>query len=59
MTWEQMERAMEFVTNRLTDVTVKLDELARYVAQDAENIRSLARIAEAPERRIEGLEGGQ
>ena len=37
----------------------KIDEILRAVAADGENIRALARIAEAHDRRIEGLEQGE
>jgi len=36
----------------------QLTELIAIVSKDTENIRALARVAEAHERRIEDLEGG-
>jgi hypothetical protein len=58
MTWEQMERAMEFLTNQAAKHDAQIGELIRVTNQDAENIRGLARIAEIHDRRLTGLEGG-
>ena len=68
MTDEQFNERMEALTRRheaLTmnvelfsrDVESRIDALLKAIAQDAENIRALARIAEIHERRLSSLEG--
>ncbi len=51
MTWEQMERAIEFLTANQADQSAKTSQLIQMTNQDAENIRALVRIAELHERR--------
>jgi hypothetical protein len=57
MTWEQMERAIEFLTNNQADQSTKISQLIQVTNQDAENIRALARVADIHERRLTRLEG--
>jgi prefoldin subunit 5 len=57
MTWEQIERAMEFLTAQAAKHDTQIEQLIQAVGQDAENIRALARIAEAHQRRLDDLEG--
>jgi hypothetical protein len=40
-------------------LSIETHELRAAIAQDAENIRALARIAEIHERRLTHLEGGE
>ena len=42
---------------RARDSEIRMDKILALVEIDAENIRALARIAEAHEHRINGLEG--
>jgi hypothetical protein len=64
MTWEQMKRAIEFLTSQAAKHDAQIGENAAQIKgliqvtnQDAENIRALARIAEAHQRRLDDLEG--
>jgi hypothetical protein len=50
MTWEQMERAIEFLTNQSAEQSTKISQLIQVTNQDADNIRRLANVAEAHER---------
>lgn len=58
MTWEQMEKAMEFLTNMQAEMAVKLSRLIDVTNQDATDIRTLAKVAARHERRIRRLENG-
>jgi hypothetical protein len=58
MTWEQMERAIEFLTNQAAEQSARISQLIQVTNQDADNIRRLANVAEAHERRITRMEGG-
>ena len=49
---EALAQTVELNGHQITDLIIA-------ISKDAENIRSLARIAEAHERRIEHLEEGQ
>lgn len=62
----RIELVMERQGQRMDALTMNLELLSRdveslrgNVAQDAENIRALARIAEAPEHRLGDLEEGR
>ena len=57
MTWEQIERAIGFLTEQSVDQSVRIQELIKVTNQDAENIRTLARIADIHERRLTRIEG--
>ena len=57
MTWEQMERAMEFLTNQSAKHDAQIEALIKVSNEDAENIRRLANIAESHERRLSRIEG--
>jgi hypothetical protein len=58
MTWEQMERTIEFLTQQAGDQSAKLSKLIDVTNQDADAIRRLARVAEPHQERLDGLEGG-
>ena len=45
-------------SNQIDKVTKQIDKLTGLIAIDAENIRALARIAEAHESRLTDLEDG-
>lgn len=49
----------EALTQSVELLAIETRELKSAIAQDAENIRALARIAEIRERRITHIEGGQ
>jgi len=49
----------EALTQSVELLAIETRELKTVIAQDAENIRTLARIAEIHERRITNLENGQ
>lgn len=58
---ERLDRLVErheALTQTVELLTRGIAELRAAVAQDAENIRTLARVAEIHERRLTGLEGG-
>jgi hypothetical protein len=57
MTWEQIERTIEFLTQQAAKHDAQIGQLIAVTNQDAENIRALARVAEIHERRLEKLEG--
>jgi len=61
---DRIERTLERLAERQEALTMSLEFAARDIhdlrdtaAQDAENIRALARIAEIHERRLSHLEG--
>jgi hypothetical protein len=51
---EALAESMELATH---DWNSRFDRLLELVETDAANIRSLARVAEAHERRLDGLDG--
>lgn len=53
-----MERAIEFLTNQAAEQSARISQLIQVTNQDADNIRRLANVAEAHERRITRMEGG-
>ena len=59
MTWEQMERAIEFLTAQSADQSARIDKLLVESQRDSENIRAMARIAEVHHERLVRLEGGE
>ncbi len=50
-------QSIESHDRQIGELTHQIGELVRVTNRDAENIRALARIAEAHERRIGDLEG--
>lgn len=58
MTREEMERAIEFLTESAAKHDAQIGELIKVANQDAENIRALARVVEIQHERITRLEDG-
>lgn len=56
---EALTQSVELQHAESVEQSKKIERLIVAVAQDAENIRALARIAEAHERRLTDLEGGE
>jgi 4-hydroxy-3-methylbut-2-en-1-yl diphosphate synthase IspG/GcpE len=54
---EFLMQSIESHDRQIGELTHQIGELVRVTNRDAENIRALARIAEAHERRIGDLEG--
>jgi hypothetical protein len=54
---ESHDRQIGELTHKVDKVTDAVEKLVRVTNEDATAIRTLARIAEAHERRIAGLEG--
>lgn len=59
MTWDQMERAIEFLTAQAADQSAKISQLIQVTNQDAENIRHLVHVVEIQNQRLTRLEGGE
>lgn len=57
MNIQDMERAIEFLTQNAAKHDAQLDKLIIVTNTDADNIRALARVAEIHETRIARLEG--
>jgi uncharacterized protein (DUF3084 family) len=54
----ELTASMQQVNEReISQLSKEIGQLRQLAAQDGENIRSLARIAEAHERRLDDLEG--
>jgi prefoldin subunit 5 len=56
---EALTQSVELLAIETRELKNAIGELNTAIAQDAENIRALARIAEIHERRITHLENGQ
>jgi hypothetical protein len=56
---DRLTERHEALTQSVELLAIETRELKTAIAQDAENIRALARIAEIRERRITHLENGQ
>ena len=56
---EALTQSVELLAIETRELATETRELKGAIAQDAENIRALARIAEIHERRITHLENGQ
>lgn len=56
---DRLKKRHEALTESVGMLAIETRELKAAIAQDAENIRALARIAEIHERRITHLEDGQ
>ena len=56
---EALTQSVELLAIETRELKTAIADLNTAVAQDAENIRTLARIAEIHERRITHLENGQ
>ena len=56
---DRLTERHEALTHSVELLAIETRELKTAIAQDAENIRALARIAEIHERRITHLENGQ
>jgi len=56
---ERHDRQIGELTESIATLTGSIATLVRVTNEDATSIRTLARIAEAHEARIAGLEGGQ
>jgi len=56
---DRLKERHEALTQGVELLAIETRELKSAIAQDAENIRALARIAEIHERRITHLENGQ
>jgi archaellum component FlaC len=56
---EALTMNLELLAREVQDLRSAVEKLHRVVEKDAENIRSLARIAEIDERRLTDLEGGE
>ena len=54
MTWEQMERAIEFLTQQAAKHDAEISRVIEAVSKDAENIRALAHVVEIQHARITG-----
>ena len=54
-----IDERLEALTQRHEALTMNLELMSHQQAQDAENIRALARIAEIHERRLTHLEDGE
>jgi hypothetical protein len=48
--FKKMARTMEFLVEQAADQSARIDKLLVETAQDAENIRALARVAEIHRR---------
>jgi archaellum component FlaC len=55
---EALTQTVELLAMETRELAAETRELKSAIAQDAENIRALARIAEIHERRITHLENG-
>ena len=56
---DRLTERHEALTQSVERLAIETRELKEAIAQDAENIRALARIAEIHERRITHMEGGR
>ena len=56
---EALTQSVEMLVLEGRESRAQISELRAAIAQDAENIRALTRIAEIHERRITQLEGGE
>jgi hypothetical protein len=54
---EALTMTLELAVHQIEDQRIATEALTRLVAQDAENIRALARVAEAHEKRLSRIEG--
>jgi len=54
---QALTETVELLTHDIAELRASVSDLRAIVAQDAENIRALARIVRSHERRISDLEG--
>ena len=59
MTFEEMERTMEFLVESAAKHDAQIGQLIAAVNQDGEHIRGLVRLAELHHERLARLEGGE